>query len=203
IGKRADVLRDRVIAERDLANAAMHDTGLLDAELDGTALGSLDRSSDIGGHRADLRVRHQATGAEHLAETTDQRHQIRRGDAAIEIDLALLDGFDQILGTDDIRTGCLGFVSLVALGENSNANVAARAVRKVDHATNHLVRVTRIDIEVHRNFDGLVELDGGLFLENLDGFLNGVEARRVDALPGLRHALRNLRHDPTPQPRGP
>src|SRR5690606_18082397 len=204
IRKSTDVLGNRLLAEGDLANAAMHDTGLFDAELDSATLGCLNGSSNIGRDGANLRVRHQAARAKYLTKTTDERHQVRGGNAAVEVDLALLDGLNQILGTNDIRTGSFGFVSLVALGEYSNANITAGAVRQVDHAADHLVGVTRVNIQVHRDLNGLVELDRSLFLEDLYSFLNGVELVRINALAGLGHALRILRrHDLTPQPRGP
>src|SRR5690606_31728772 len=120
-----DVFFQSLGVEGSLADAGMDDTSLLDAEFDGAALGGLDRTGDIHGDRADLRVRHHATRAEHLAETTDQRHHVGSGDAAIEIDLATLDDLDQVFRTDDVRAGFLGFVSLGATSEDGNANVAA------------------------------------------------------------------------------
>ena len=69
-----------------------------------------------------------------------------------------LDDLDQVLGADDVGAGGLGFIGLGAPGEHGDANVAAGAVRQVDDAADHLVGVARVDAEVHRHLDGLVEL---------------------------------------------
>jgi hypothetical protein len=94
-------------------------------------LDALHCTGDIHGHGADLRVRHHAARAEDLTETADERHHVRGGDAAVEIDRAALDVLDQIFRANDIRTGRLGFVRLVAAGEHGNADRPARAVRQV------------------------------------------------------------------------
>ena len=60
-----------------LADAAVRDAGLLDAELDRTALGVLDGLGDVRGHGADLGVGHQAAGAEYLTKLTDNAHCVR------------------------------------------------------------------------------------------------------------------------------
>src|SRR6185312_2920170 len=77
---------------------------------------------------------------------------------------------DQILGTDDIGTGGLGFFRLGATRKHADAQRTSRTVRQVDHAAHHLVRVRRIDAEVHRDLDGLVELGLGALLAELDRF---------------------------------
>ena len=103
--------------------------GLLDAELDLARLGVLDRLGDVHRHRAELRVRHQALGAEHLTEAADDAHHVRGRDHAVEIDLAALDRLHQVLGADDVGAGRGGFVGLVALGEHGDAHVLAGALR--------------------------------------------------------------------------
>src|SRR5690606_34296034 len=172
-----------------LADTGMHDAGLLHAELDGAALRSLHRFGDIGGHRADLRVRHQAAGTEHLAETADERHHVRRRDAAVEIDLAALDDLREILRTDNIGARRLRGIGLVTLRENSNANGAARTVGQRNDAANHLVRVTRIDAERDRHFDRLVELRACTFLDQLHSFAETIGLLAVDAFASLRNTL--------------
>ncbi len=49
-------------------------------------LEALTAAGDIHGHRTDLRVRHHAARAEHLAQTADERHHVRRCDATVKID---------------------------------------------------------------------------------------------------------------------
>jgi len=134
-------------------------------------------------------------GPRNLAEATDERHHVRGGDATIEVDLAALDDFQQVFGADDVCTGSLGFVSLDATGEHSNANVSAGAVRQVDDAANHLVGVTRVNAEVHGDLDGFVELGDGPFLDHCDGVRQGDEPRRIDTFADLLHALCELCHD--------
>src|SRR5690606_26482624 len=98
---------------------------------------------------------------EDLTETTDERHHVRGCNAAIEVDLAGLDGFQQVFCTDDVCAGSLGFVSLGATSEHGDANGLAGAIGQGHNATNHLVGVTRVNAQVHRDFDGFVKLGGG------------------------------------------
>ena len=136
----------------------MDDAGLLDAIFDLAALGSFDRGRDVHRDRAELRVRHQALGTQDLAETTDDAHHVRGRDAAIEIDRAALDELHQVFCTDHVGASGTGFVSLRALGEHTNADGLAGALGQRDDTADHLVGVTRIDAEVERDFDRLVEL---------------------------------------------
>src|SRR6056297_3868658 len=122
----------------------MNHTGLFGLELDFTALGGLDGVAHVHGHGDDLGDRHQVARAKHLAQTTDDRHHVRGCDAAIEIDLAALNGFHQVFGAHDIGTCGLRFFGLGATGEHGNAHVLAGAVRQADYTTDHLVSVARI-----------------------------------------------------------
>ena len=140
----------------------MNNAGLFDAELDLAALGVGDRLGDVHGDRAELRVRHQALGTQHLTKPPDHAHHVRRRDDAVEVDLAALDGFHQILGTDHVGSSRGRFVGLGSLGEHRDPDRLAGALGQVDHAADHLVGVTRIDPEVERDFDRLVELGGGI-----------------------------------------
>jgi hypothetical protein len=84
-----------------------------------------------------------------------------------------LDDLDQLFGADDVGTGLLGLFRLGATGEHGDAQNAAGAVRQVADATDHLVGVTRIDAEVHRDFDGLVELGLARSLTKATASLSG------------------------------
>src|SRR5262249_22511434 len=66
---------------------------------------------------------------------------------------------------------------------------APRAVRQGDDAANHLVGMTRIDAEIHRDLDRLVELRLGALLHELDRLVDRIGLRGVDALACLRHSL--------------
>ena len=180
--------------ERCLADAGLDDAGLLDAELDRAALGALDRIGDVHGDGADARVRHHAAGAEHLAEPSDQSHQVGRGDAAVEVDIAALHLLDQILRSDHVGAGGLGLVGLGAAREHRHPHVAAGAVRQVDDAAHHLIGVARIDAEIHRHLDGLVELGLGPLLDHLHRLFERIELHAVDAFAGRNGALSETAH---------
>src|SRR6476469_8941762 len=76
--------------------------------------------------------------------------------------------------TSGIRSGRARLVGLGAAREHRDALRAPRAVRQVDHAAHHLVGVARVDPEVHRDLDGLVELRLGAFLDDLHRFIERV-----------------------------
>src|SRR6185437_11653959 len=185
IRQRLDVGDELVLGERGLADTGLHDAGLLDAELDRAAFGALDRAGDVHGDGADLRVRHHAARTEHLTETADQRHHVGGGDAAIEVDVTALNLLDQILGADDVGACGPGFIRLGAARENADAQRAAGAVRQVDHATDHLVGMARIDPEVDRDLDRLVELRLGALLDHLDGVRERIELLAINTLAGF------------------
>jgi hypothetical protein len=91
-----------------------------------------DGVGDIHRDRADLRVRHHAARAEHLTETADETHHVRRRDAAIEIDLAAVDLLEQVFGADDVGAGGRASSAFAPL-----ANTATRAVRPVPFGSEH------------------------------------------------------------------
>jgi hypothetical protein len=90
-------------------------------ELDLAALGVGDRLGDVHRDGAELRVRHQPLGTEHLAEPTDDAHHVRRRNHAVEVDLAALDALHQVLGTDDVGPAAVASSALPPL-----ANTATR-----------------------------------------------------------------------------
>src|ERR1700730_17263955 len=173
----------------------MDDAGLLDPELHRAALRCLHGAGHVHGHGADLGVRHHAARAQHLAEPADQRHQVGRRYAAVEVDGATIDLLDQILGADHVGAGGPRLVRLDAAREHRHALGAAGAVRQGHHAADHLVGMTRIDAEIHGDLDGLVELRPGAFLDHLNGFVERVELLPIDALAGLHNAFSVARHD--------
>src|SRR5262245_6143716 len=63
IRERPDVFHELVGRKRSFADARVDDAGLLDAELDGAALRSLDGAGDVHRHSADLGVRHHTARA--------------------------------------------------------------------------------------------------------------------------------------------
>src|SRR4029079_916215 len=65
------------------------------------------------------------------------------------------------------------------------------------HATHHLIGVTRVDAEVQRDLDGLVELRLGAFLHHLDGVSERIELCAIAALTGLLQTFSDC-HDRYP-----
>jgi hypothetical protein len=139
---------------------------------------------------------------EHLAETADQRHQLRRGDAAIELDRAALDDGDEVLGADDVRARGLRLIGLGATREHGDAQDAAGAVGQIDDAAHHLVRMLGIDAEIHGDLDRFVEFGGRIGANQLDRLVDRIELRARHALAGLGDAFSDMRHDLTPPLRG-
>ena len=89
----------------DLADDEVQVRVLVDAELDLAALDLGDGLGDVGRHGAGLRVRHEAAGTEHTAEAADLAHQVRGGDDGVEVEPALRDLVDQLVGADDVGAG--------------------------------------------------------------------------------------------------
>src|SRR5690606_21648938 len=146
----------------------------------------------------DLRVRHQATRTENLAELADHTHGVRRGDAQIEIDGAAFHGSRQVVEADDVRTGSLGSLGLFALREDGNANALAGTCRQHHRTTHQLVGFTRIDTQVDRDVDGLVELGGRTTLHEVERLRNGIDAVTVDLGAQRLNAFGKLCHDQRP-----
>src|SRR3546814_19662916 len=72
--------------------------------------------------------------------SSDLRHHVRGGDAAVELDLAAVDDLGQIVGADHVGTGLLGFLGLRTLGEDGDAHGLAGARRHGHHATDQIGR---------------------------------------------------------------
>src|SRR5271165_5179851 len=189
-----DVLGEFLLAERGLADRALDDARLLGAELDGAALRGADRLLHVHRHRADLGVRHEAARPQDFAQAPDERHHVGGGDAAVEVDLAALDLGDEVLRADDVGPRLARFVGFRPAREHRHAQRASRAVRQVDDAAHHLVGVLRIDAEVERKLDGLVELDVGVGLDELQGLVELVELGALDRLARVADSLAVMSH---------
>src|SRR6202043_1464783 len=108
-----------------------------------------------------------------------------------------LDFFHQILGPDDVSSRSLRFFRLGAACEHADAQGASRSVRQGHDATHHLVGVTRIDPEIDRQFDGLVELRLGALLDHLDRIDERIKLFAINALAGLLQTFSDC-HDRYP-----
>ena len=109
-------------------------------------------------------------------------------------------GLHQILCADHVGARRLGLVGLRALREHRDADGFAGAVGEVDDAADHLVGVARVDAEVERDLDRLVELGGRVAFHQLKRLIDAVELLAVDRGERLL-ALGKLRHRLSPPPR--
>ncbi len=176
-----------VLGQRDLGERGLPDDEVqvgvpVDAELDLAALDVGDGLGHVGGDGAGLRVRHEATGAEHAAEATDLAHHVRGRDHGVEVGPAAGHLVDELVATDDVGAGLTGGVGLLGVGEDQDPGGLAGAVREVDGAAHHLVGLAGVDTEAHDDVDGLVELLLAGALGDLDRGQRGVELVLVELL---------------------
>jgi hypothetical protein len=123
---------------------------------------SLHHLGGVGRDRARFGVGHARF--QHATDTADDGHHVLPRDDEVEVLPALpalLDLFDDVLCADHVRACFARGVCLLALGEHEHFLLFARAVRQVHHAAHHLVALARVDAQVHRHIDRLIELGGG------------------------------------------
>src|SRR4029077_13181149 len=80
--------------------------------------------------------------------------------------------------------------------EHADAHGAAGAVRQIGDAAHHLVGVTRVDAEIHRDFDGLVELRLGPILDHGHGFVDRIKLFAINAFSHFLRPFSELCHGP-------
>jgi hypothetical protein len=108
---------------------------------------------------------------------------------AIEIDRALLDDLDQILGTDNVSAGLPGFFGLVAAGEHGNPQGAAGAVWQIADAAHDLIGMLGIDAKIDGDLDRFIELRDSPLFDHLHSLLDRIELHRIDAFGDLLQTL--------------
>ena len=179
--------------ERSATDRGVHDTGLVGPVLHLTGFGVLDGASDIGADRPDLRVRHQASRTEHLTERTDHTHGVRGRDDDVELHESAFDALRQVVEADDVRTCCLGLVSLGTFGKHCDANGLAGTGGHHDGTADGLVGLLGIDAEVDSDVDGFIELGSRRRLGERERVSDSVKLVAVDlAFEGLRRVSRAL-----------
>src|SRR5690606_11930055 len=152
------------------------------AELDPAALDLVDRLGDVHGHRAGLRVRHEAAGTEHAAEAADLAHEVRGRDGGVEVRVTAGDLLDELGATDLVGAGGLRLRRPLTGGEDDDACRLAGAVRQADGPADHLVGLAGVDAEPEGDLHGGVELGVRTLLGEADGLERRVEPRAVDLL---------------------
>src|SRR5215467_1762835 len=158
-------------------DGAMHDSRFVHPEFHLARFRFPDRFRDIGGNRAGFWIGHQAARTEHLAQSTRRLHHVRRGDHGVVIGPAFHDLCHHVVAAHKIGAGLLRFTLFFAARQNQHADRLAQTVRQHHGSANHLVGVFRIDTQVDREFDRLVELRVMRLLDQLARFYQLVGAR--------------------------
>src|SRR5947208_5546187 len=200
VDERGEVLHQLRLSERRLADDGVHDAGLVHAKLDPAAFRVSDRLADVVGDGARPRVGHEPARAEHATEAADHAHEIGRGDGDVEVHPAALDPLGEIVSTDHVRAGGLGFAGFVAGGEHGHADLLAGAMRQDRGAADELIGLLRIDAEPEMCLDRRVELRLRGVLHQLDRFLGRVRLAALDLFRQRAVALSVLRHHATSTP---
>src|SRR6185503_2378384 len=112
----------------------------------------------------------------------------------VEVHLAGLDLLGEVFHAHDIGTRGLRGSRLVSRGKHRDAHFLSGARRQHDRAAHRLVALLRVDAEVDRDIDRLVELGGGGFLDDLERVHRGVGLVAVDFRADRLAAFRNVRH---------
>src|SRR6185436_2097019 len=105
-----------------------------------------------------------------------------------------LDLLGEIFHADQIGAGGLGCRSLVARSEHRNAHLLAGARGEHHRAAHRLVALLRVDAEVDRDIDRLVELRRGGLLDEVDRLDRSVGLARIDLGKECLPALGDVRH---------
>src|SRR5437016_4615738 len=131
--------------ERVLADRRVHVPGLVHPKLDLARLRLAHRASDVEGHGAELRVRHEAARTEHFAEPADLTHEVGRRDGRVELHPTALDALDEVFGAHDVGARLARLALLVTLREDRDTHRLANAVRQHHRTPHHLVGMLAID----------------------------------------------------------
>src|SRR4029434_2936524 len=104
----------------------------------------------------------------------------------------------EILEADDIRTGGLRGIGVLALREDSDAHGLARPVRQRRRAAHRLVGLARVDAQIAGDVDRLRKLRSSELLHEIEGLVGRIDLRGIDLGAGRLLALAELRHGYSP-----
>ncbi len=142
------------------------------------ALIFLHRVGDVEGHRTGLRVRHQATRAEHLTQLTDR---LIMSGVAIRASKSVQFSFwiFSTISSPPTKSAPAASASrsFSPRGDDQHLLRLAQSVRQNHRAAHHLVGVLGIDAQTQREFHRLVELGELHFLQKRDRVLQSVYGR--------------------------
>lgn len=104
----------------------------------------------------------QAEGAPrrrtHPRNLADERHDVGRCDRLCEVELALRNGVNEVLGADQRCARGARLLRLVAARKDGDADGLARPKGQLRDAADVLRRLARVDAELHLHLDRLVEI---------------------------------------------
>ena len=161
----------------------MDDVGPVQTVLNTAGLGILDGLLHVHGDGTGLGVGHQALGAQHTTDAADQTHHVRGGHADVEVEpVLLLDLGDHVLGADVIRTGGLGFLGLLALGDHQYTDGTAGAMGQHHRAANLLVGMAGVNAQTDVQLNGLVELGVAGLHNQAHGLVGVILLQVIDQL---------------------
>ena len=139
---------------------------------------------DVHRHGADFRIGHQAARAEHLAQTSDERHHVR-GAVAMQRSNSIVPPCTAATKSSAPTTSAPALRASSAFAPRANTptrNVRPVPLGRLDDAAHHLVRVLGIDAEIRREFDRLVEFGARAGLDHLHRLVERIELGADDAL---------------------
>src|SRR3989344_6421563 len=170
----AEVLRELLLTERDLAEDGVNDCLLIVPELNLSFLEVFNRFERIIRHCSRLGIWHEPFLSESLRHFSEALHALRHRDEDIEIELALFDRLDQVLLACHNRA-CVDHILCKIIGNDSgNAKGLPRSVGKAHRGAHLLIALFWIRIEENMNLRGSVELRCAQFREEFNGFLQRI-----------------------------
>src|SRR5258708_32725597 len=194
VDQRHQIVAQLLRSERSAPDGALDYAGLVGTVLHLAGSGILHRCRDIGRHRPHLRVGHEPAGAADLTQLADHAHGVGARDHDVKIELPPFDAFGEIFHADDVRARVLCRLGLVALRKHRDSYLLAGSSRQHDRPAHGLVGFLRVDAELDRHIDGLIELRDRRLLDDLQRIEHGVIPVVLTHLrPGL-FPLRELAH---------
>ena len=161
--------------EGEFADGAGNVAILVELEVHFTSLGGDDGLGRLIGHGASLGIRHQTTRTEDPGQFPHFGHGVGGGDGDVEVQPAFLNLLDHVFITNEVRTGFLGGLGGITLGEYQHLHSLTGTVWEWAGGTDHLVTLLRIDTHAERDRHGLVELRCGEFLQRFKCVFQRVE----------------------------
>src|SRR6218665_1513336 len=189
-----EVFSQLVGRKRNLTNHEVHIGVLVNTKLNLSAFDVGHSFRDIRGNSSCLRVRHEPTRSQHLTQTTNLTHELRRRHSRVECGVSTSNLFNELSSANFIGPRCNRRLGSRTGREHDNARGFTRAVRQDDRAANHLIGFPRVNPELQRDLDGRVTLcRTGLFCER-DRVGRSVKLACLDLLGGGAICLRFCSH---------